>query len=169
VLDIINAMPEQHRFIRGMVSWIGFRQVALSYDRAPRFAGSSQYSISRMMVLALDGLTGFSITPLRLASYAGLMVGFLGLLMLGYTLGSWATGRVVTGWTSLTTIVLILGSMQLMLFGLLGEYVGRLYIESKRRPLFIVDRIVTHDSEMTAANQQNSFETPPEECGGSVD
>lgn len=169
VLDIINAMPEQHRFIRGMVSWIGFRQVALTYDRAPRFAGSSQYSISRMMVLALDGLTGFSITPLRLASYAGLMVGFLGLLMLGYTLGSWATGRVVTGWTSLTTIVLILGSMQLMLFGLLGEYVGRLYIESKRRPLFIVDRIVTHDSEMTAANQQNSFETPPEECGGSVD
>jgi polyisoprenyl-phosphate glycosyltransferase len=147
VLDIINAMPEQHRFIRGMVSWIGFRQVALLYDRAPRFSGSTNYSISRMVVLALDALTSFSITPLRLASYAGLLVGFIGLLMLIYTLGSWLSGHVVTGWTSLTTIVLILGSLQLMLFGLLGEYVGRLYIEAKRRPLFVIDRIVIGNSE----------------------
>jgi dolichol-phosphate mannosyltransferase len=147
VLDILNAMPEQHRFIRGMVSWIGYRQVALLYDRAPRGTGKSHYSISRMVVLALDALTGFSITPLRLASFAGVAVGLAGLLMLAYTLGSWVSGRAVTGWTSLTTIVLILGSLQLLLLGLLGEYVGRLYIESKRRPLFVIDRIVGGESE----------------------
>jgi dolichol-phosphate mannosyltransferase len=147
VVDILKAMPEQHRFIRGMIGWIGFRQIALRYDRDPRFAGSTQYPLSRMMILALDALTGFSTAPLRMASYAGFLVGALGLLMLVYTLGSWATAHVVSGWTSLTTIVLILGSLQLILFGLLGEYIGRMYIESKRRPLFTIDRIVTHDTE----------------------
>src|ERR1700682_216708 len=152
VVDVLKAMPEQHRFIRGMISWIGFRQIPLRYDRDPRFAGSSQYPLSRMMILALDALTGFSIAPLRIASYAGFLVGALGLLMLVYTLGSWETGRVVDGWTSLTTIVLILGSLQLILFGLLGEYVGRMYIEQKQRPLFTIDRIVTQKTEspMTA-------------------
>lgn len=147
VVGILKAMPEQHRFIRGMIGWIGFRQIALRYDRDPRFAGSSQYPLSRMMILALDALTGFSIAPLRIASYVGFLVGILGLLMLVYTLGSWATGHVVDGWTSLTTIVLILGSLQLILFGLLGEYIGRMYIELKQRPLFTIDRIVTHNIE----------------------
>jgi dolichol-phosphate mannosyltransferase len=146
VVDILNSMPEQQRFIRGMVSWIGLRQVALAYDRAPRTTGSSNYSIARMFGLAFDALTSFSIMPLRLASYLGIILGFLSLLMLGYTLGSWAFGHVVEGWTSLSTLVLVLGSMQLILFGLLGEYVGRLYLESKRRPLFVVDEIRTGDS-----------------------
>jgi polyisoprenyl-phosphate glycosyltransferase len=156
VVDVLKAMPEQHRFIRGMISWIGFRQIPLRYDRNPRFAGSSHYPLSRMMILALDALTGFSIAPLRMASYAGFLVGALGLLMLVYTLGSWATGRVVDGWTSLTTIVLILGSLQLILVGLLGEYVGRMYIEQKQRPLFTIDRIVTQNTEspMTAQPKQ---------------
>ena len=142
VLDILNSMPEQHRFIRGMVSWIGLRQVALAYDRAPRRSGKSNYSFTAMIRLAFDALTSFSIMPLRLASYLGLMLGILSLVMLSYTLGSWAFGHVVEGWTSLSTIVLILGSMQLIMFGLLGEYVGRLYLETKRRPLFIIDKIL---------------------------
>ncbi len=153
VVDVLKAMPEQHRFIRGMISWIGFRQIPLRYDRDPRFAGSSHYPLSRMMILALDALTGFSIAPLRMASYAGFLVGALGLLMLVYTLGSWATGRVVDGWTSLTTIVLILGSLQLILVGLLGEYVGRMYIEQKQRPLFTIDRIVTQNTESPMSAQ----------------
>jgi polyisoprenyl-phosphate glycosyltransferase len=153
VVDVLKAMPEQHRFIRGMISWIGFRQIPLRYDRNPRFAGSSHYPLSRMMILALDALTGFSIAPLRMASYAGFLVGALGLLMLVYTLGSWATGRVVDGWTSLTTIVLILGSLQLILVGLLGEYVGRMYIEQKQRPLFTIDRIVTQNTESPTTAQ----------------
>jgi polyisoprenyl-phosphate glycosyltransferase len=146
VLDILNSMPEQHRFIRGMVSWIGLRQVALAYDRAPRQSGASNYSLGKMMGLAFDGLTSFSIMPLRLASYLGLLLGVVSLLMLGYTLGSWALGHVVEGWTSLLTVVLILGATQLILFGLLGEYVGRLYLETKRRPLFVIDQVLTQSA-----------------------
>ena len=146
VLDILNSMPEQHRFIRGMVSWIGLRQVPIAYDRAPRHSGASNYSLPKMVGLAFDALTSFSIMPLRLASYLGLALGFLSLLMLGYTLGSYALGHVVEGWTSLLTVVLILGSTQLILFGLLGEYVGRLYLEAKRRPLFVIDRVLTQNA-----------------------
>ncbi len=146
VLDILNSMPEQHRFIRGMVSWIGLRQVPLAYDRAARHSGSSNYPLAKMMGLAFDAVTSFSIMPLRLASFLGLALGCLSLLMLGYTLGSWALGHVVEGWTSLLTVVLILGSTQLILFGLLGEYVGRLYLETKRRPLFVIDQVVTQST-----------------------
>jgi dolichol-phosphate mannosyltransferase len=145
VLDILNSMPEQHRFIRGMVSWIGLRQVPLAYDRAPRQSGTSNYPLAKMIGLAFDALTSFSIMPLRLASYLGLALGGLSLLMLCYTLGSWALGHVVEGWTSLLTVVLILGSTQLILFGLLGEYVGRMYLETKRRPLFVIDQVLTQN------------------------
>jgi hypothetical protein len=146
VLDILNSMPEQHRFIRGMVSWIGLRQVPIAYDRAPRHSGESNYPLAKMIGLAFDALTSFSIMPLRLASYLGLVLGVLSILALGYTLGSWALGRVVEGWTSLLTVVLILGSTQLILFGLLGEYVGRLYLETKRRPLFVIDQVLTQNA-----------------------
>jgi dolichol-phosphate mannosyltransferase len=100
-----------------------------------------------MVRLALDAITSFSIIPLRIASVFGLLLGTLSLLMLAYTLGSWGLGHVVDGWTSLTTIVLVLGSMQLFLFGILGEYVGRLYLETKQRPLFVIDRVITQDVE----------------------
>jgi dolichol-phosphate mannosyltransferase len=146
VLDILNSMPEQHRFIRGMVSWIGLRQVPIAYDRAARHSGASNYPLAKMMGLAFDALTSFSIMPLRLASYLGLALGCLSLLMLGYTFGSWISGHVVEGWTSLLTVVLILGSTQLILFGLLGEYVGRLYLETKRRPLFVIDQVLTQNA-----------------------
>ncbi len=146
VLDILNSMPEQHRFIRGMVSWIGLRQVPIVYDRAPRHSGESNYPLAKMVGLAFDALTSFSIMPLRLASYLGLALGFFSLLMLGYTLGSYALGHVVEGWTSLLTVVLVLGATQLILFGLLGEYVGRLYLETKRRPLFVIDRVLTQNT-----------------------
>ncbi len=165
VIDILNAMPEQQRFIRGMVSWIGLRQVALAYDRAPRTTGSSNYSLGRMFGLAFDALTSFSIMPLRLASYLGIILGFLSLLMLGYTLGSWAFGHVVEGWTSLSTLILVLGSMQLILFGLLGEYVGRLYLESKRRPLFVIDEIHTGEN----VSKPDVHGIPDERRGASAD
>ena len=159
VVGILNGMPERHRFIRGMVSWIGLRQVPLSYERAPRRAGSSSYPFARMVGLALDAITSFSIMPLRIASLFGLLLGTFSLLMLVYTLGSWGLGRTVDGWTSLTTIVLVLGSMQLFLFGFLGEYVGRLYLETKQRPLFVIDRVITqgiegHDAEADRAGAE---------------
>ncbi|HVJ53263.1 MAG TPA: glycosyltransferase family 2 protein [Aliidongia sp.] len=141
-LDVLNAMPEHHRFIRGMVSWIGMRQVPFPYDRDARFAGSTKYSLSKMIRFALDAITGFSVVPLRVASGLGLLLGIVGLLMLSYTFGSWAFGHVVDGWTSITTIILIIGSSQLLVLGVMGEYVGRLYMESKRRPLFVIESVL---------------------------
>jgi len=159
VLDILNSMPEQHRFIRGMVSWIGLRQVPLAYDRAARHSGESNYPLAKMIGLAFDALTSFSIMPLRLASFLGLALGGLSLLLVGYTLGSWASGHVVEGWTSLLTVVLVLGSTQLILFGLLGEYVGRLYLEAKRRPLFVIDQVLTQDTAAPAPRHAPSEPT----------
>jgi dolichol-phosphate mannosyltransferase len=116
----------------------------LLYDRDPRYAGETNYSLSRMVRLAFDAITGFSVMPLRLASLCGAMIGALGLCLLSYTLIGWLAGRVTEGWTSLMTLILILGGAQLLLLGVFGEYLGRLYIESKRRPLFVVDRVLTH-------------------------
>lgn len=146
-LEALNAMPEHHRFIRGMVSWIGFRQVAFPYNREPRFAGATGYPFSKMVRFALDAITSFSVAPLRLASALGVAFGVIGIAMLTYTLGSWALGLAVTGWTSLATIELILGSVQLIVLGVIGEYLGRLYLESKRRPLFILESVLRHEAD----------------------
>jgi glycosyltransferase involved in cell wall biosynthesis len=140
-LDILNAMPEDSRFVRGMVSWIGLKQVPLPYDRDPRFAGKTKYPPRKMVRFAMDAITGFSTVPLRLASVLGLVMGLISLIMLVYTVGSWALGRAVEGWTSLSTIILIISSVQFLVLGVLGEYLGRLYMQSKQRPLFIVDTV----------------------------
>lgn len=147
-LDILNAMPEQFRFIRGMVSWIGLKQVPLLYDRAARFAGETGYPLSRMIRFACDAITGFSIMPLRIASYLGIAMGCLSVALIGYTILSWALGSAIAGWTSLTSIVLIIGSTQLLVLGMFGEYLGRMYIETKRRPLYVVDSAIGLTAEM---------------------
>ena len=141
VLDVLNAMPERNRFIRGMVSWIGMNQVPLLYDRAPRFAGESNYPLGKMLRLALDAITGFSVKPLRLASWAGFTMAIAAVLMIGYTFYGYFARGAVAGWTSLAAIVLALGSVQLFVLGVLGEYIGRLYIEAKQRPLFAVRHV----------------------------
>lgn len=141
-LDVLTAMPEHHRFVRGMVSWIGFRQVPILYDRDARLAGSTGYSLTKMIRLALDAITGFSVRPLRLASYFGALFGFLAIIALIYVMASWASGAVVPGWTSLMVVVLILGSIQLFVIGLMGEYLGRLYVEAKQRPLYVIDTVI---------------------------
>ena len=139
-------MPEQHRFIRGMVTWLGFRQVAIEYDRDERLAGETHYPLHRMVRLAFDAITGFSIQPLRAASLFGMTVGLAGLAMLTRSLYVWFTHETVPGWTSLITVVLLLGSVQLLFLGVLGEYVGRLFMESKRRPLFIISDVVGREN-----------------------
>lgn len=138
-LDVLNSMGEQFRFIRGMVSWMGLKQVPLLYDRNPRFAGTTGYSLGKMIRFAFDAITGFSIMPLRLASYLGVVMGFASIAMIGYTILSWALHSAVAGWTSLTTIVLAIGSTQLLVLGVFGEYLGRMYIETKHRPLYVVE------------------------------
>jgi dolichol-phosphate mannosyltransferase len=141
-LDELNRMPEQHRFIRGMVSWIGFRQVPLRYERQQRFAGETKYPLRKMLRFAFDAISGFSIVPLRIATYLGFLCAILGLLFFAYTVYSYVTGIALRGWTTLMTVVLILGSGQLLVLGVIGEYLGRLFIQSKNRPLFVIEEIV---------------------------
>lgn len=141
-LDILNSMPEHHRFIRGMVSWIGMRQEAVPYERAARFVGETKYPLHKMIRFAIDAITGFSIRPLRIATYVGLAFGFVALLMLAYVIVAYFLGHTVEGWTSLAVIILAIGSVQLFVAGVIGEYLGRLYIESKGRPLFIIREVL---------------------------
>jgi dolichol-phosphate mannosyltransferase len=140
-LDALLAMPEQARFIRGMVAWIGFRQVPLAYDRQERFAGETKYPLSKMMRFALDALTGFSSAPLKLASHVGLALSIGSVILILYIAYAWAAGRNIQGWTSLMLVVLIVGAVQMFVLALMGEYIGRLYNEAKRRPLYIIQEV----------------------------
>lgn len=141
-VEVLNSMPEQHRFIRGMVSWIGMRQESLLYERAARFAGETKYPLSKMIRFAIDAVTGFSIKPLKMASYLGVCFGLASLLLIFYVIIQFYLGETVQGWTSLAVIVLILGSVQLFVIGIVGEYLGRLYMESKGRPLYIIQDVI---------------------------
>jgi len=146
VVDALTAMPESHRYVRGLVSWLGFHQVALPYDRHERFAGRTKYPLRRMLGFAVDAVTSFSTVPLRIASILGLGCAALALVLLAYAVASWAVGDAVPGWTSVIGVVLVLGSIQLVVAGIMGEYLGRLYLESKRRPLFVVREVRTGGS-----------------------
>lgn len=140
-LDALLAMPEQARFIRGMVAWIGFRQVPFAYDRQERFAGETKYPLGKMIRFALDALTGFSSAPLKLASHFGLGLSIGSIAMMLYIAYAWTAGRNVPGWTSLMLIVLVIGAVQMFVLALMGEYIGRLYNEAKRRPLYVVQEV----------------------------
>jgi glycosyltransferase involved in cell wall biosynthesis len=166
-LDILNAMPERNRFIRGMVSWIGLRQVPIRYSRHPRFAGSTGYPFRKMILLAVDAITGFSVIPLRLAAFGGMAFGVLGLLFLFWVIIDWATGNVIRGWTSVMSIVLIIGSMQLLVLGIFGEYLGRMFFEVKHRPLFIIDEVVAAADNPAVANGPASMPLPRADTGPS--
>src|SRR3954463_7193670 len=143
-LDALLSLPEQARFIRGMVAWVGFRQVPIVYDRAERHAGASKYPFSKMVRFALDAVTGFSTAPLRWASHFGLWLVAASVLLLLYIAFGFLTGRAIQGWTSLMLVVVILGAVQMFVLGLIGEYLGRLFLEAKRRPLYIVSDIAGH-------------------------
>jgi glycosyltransferase involved in cell wall biosynthesis len=145
VVDTVNAMPEQHRFLRGMVSWIGFQQVPLEYERAERHAGKTKFRVARMLRFAVDAITSFSIAPLRVSTYLGLFLGFVAIVLLVGTLLAWFVADVVPGWTSLMVVVLLLGAAQLVMFGLMGEYLGRLYMQSKSRPLYLIREVAARD------------------------
>src|SRR5690606_4269612 len=145
-LEVLNAMPESHRFVRGMVSWVGFRQVPLLYERQPRLTGRSGYPLRKMIRLALDAITGFSTRPLRIASLFGLLFGALGGIGVVVSVAAWLSGATVPGWTSVMVVMLALGGIQLAVLGILGEYLGRLYLEAKRRPLFVIDEIHTRNA-----------------------
>jgi dolichol-phosphate mannosyltransferase len=134
-------MPEQHRFLRGMVSWIGFRQVPIRYDRAERYGGKTKYPLRRMLRFAIDGITSSSIRPLRLASGCGAGLALAGLAALaGALFGGLAPGP--RAWVALAALMGLLASAQMLFLGLLGEYLGRLFLEARRRPLFVIREVV---------------------------
>lgn len=141
VLDELNAMPERYRFIRGMVSWIGFRQIAVPYCRDERFAGETHYPLRNMIRFAVDAVTSFSTIPLRLASLLGLFCSLVAMVIFGWVAVNFMLGNTVPGWSSLASIVLLIGGVQLLVLGIFGEYLGRLYMESKHRPLYIIEQI----------------------------
>jgi glycosyltransferase involved in cell wall biosynthesis len=137
-LDAFLSLPEQARFIRGMVAWIGFRQVPFVYDRAERHAGETNYPLGKMVRLAFDAVTGFSTAPLRFASHASVILAVASLLLLFYIAIGFLAGNSVPGWTSTMLVVVVLSAIQMFVLGMIGEYLGRLYVESKRRPLYLV-------------------------------
>ncbi|MCC0080148.1 MAG: glycosyltransferase family 2 protein [Rhodobacter sp.] len=143
VVEVLKQMPERHRFLRGMVAWTGFRQIATPYDRPRRHAGTTKYPLAKMLRYAADGILSFSIKPLRLAVALGLItvclacVGILYALFMRLFTSVW-----VEGWTALMIAVLFLGGVQLLSLGIIGEYVGRIYSEVQRRPLYVVREMI---------------------------
>lgn len=155
VVDALLAMQERDRFVRGMVSWIGFRQIAVPYRRAPRFAGSTKYPLTKMVRFALDGILSFSIAPLKLAILIGFGASLLALI--GAVVAVWNriwTNDWVIGWTSLFLAILLLGGVQLICIGIMGEYLGRMYGEAKRRPLYFVEERLGFESSAERSHRE---------------
>lgn len=140
VVDALNQLPERNRFMKGLFAWVGFHQVTLDYDRAGRAAGVSKWPYWRLWNLALEGITAFSTAPLKVASYVGFLSAMFAFFYGFYFLiKTCLMGDVVHGFPSLIITILFLGGLQLMGIGVLGEYVGRLFMESKNRPLYLLD------------------------------
>lgn len=143
VVDTLRAMPERQPFLRGMVSWVGFRQTPVFYDRDARFAGESKYPVRKLVALAIDGVVSSSLKPLAFATVVGGLALLVGCGLAAYAVYSWIwVGRTPQGWTSLLVAVVVLGSLQLLVLGILGEYLGRIYFQTRGRPLFLVGDVV---------------------------
>ena len=139
VVLTLRALREQHRFVRGLVWWVGFRQTSVDYERPARFAGETKYPFRKMFSFAIDGITSFSTVPLRMATYLGLLAGLVAMGGVAWAVYSKFFGGVVRGWTTIMILVGLGSSAQLLMTGILGEYVGRIYEEVKRRPLYVVE------------------------------
>ena len=136
----LKQITENDIFLRGLVKWMGFKQVAVSYKAGTRYSGNSKYSYKKMMLLALQGITSFSTKPLYIAIYIGFAFSLLSLLYIPYAIYSYWLGHVVSGWASLIVTVTFLGGLQLIILGIIGLYLGKLFMQSKGRPLYIVDQ-----------------------------
>lgn len=142
-LDALRQVRERQRFMKGLFAWVGFRQKAVVYARDPRFAGATKWNYWRLWNFAIDGITSFSGAPLKVATYAG-----IGVALLAFVFGLWIIAKAllfgdpVKGYPTIMVAILFLGGVQLMALGVIGEYLGRLYVESKQRPLYLVDEYV---------------------------
>ena len=140
-------MKESSRFLRAQISWLGFRQIGVPYTAAPRVAGSSKFSIRRLLQLSLDGMTGFSIKPLRAIIYFGMMTALSGVLYaFAIVCNTLFFGQDVPGWPTLIVAILFMGGVQLISLGVIGEYIGKIYMETKQRPLYVVQEKIGFDT-----------------------
>jgi dolichol-phosphate mannosyltransferase len=142
IVDLLNAMPERNRYVRGLRAWLGFRQTAILFERPGRFAGETKYPFRRMVGLAIDGILSLSKAPLRLAMYFGFFASAISFALLVYFVFErlFGPGNLARGWASTIVAILFLGGVQLICLGVLGEFIGRIYDEVKQRPLYIVGR-----------------------------
>lgn len=140
VIDIINSLPEHNKFLRGLFSWVGFKQKAIEYQREERIAGKTKYPLKKMLKLASDGITSFSTKPLKLLGILGIISVFISIVILIYALISYVfdLNELTPGWTSLIVTITFLGGMQLLSIWLIAEYIGKIYDESKGRPEYII-------------------------------
>lgn len=142
VVDQLNALPERNRFLRGLVCWVGFKRTGILYDRKERTAGTSKYPLRKMVRLAMDGITSFSTTPLKLSFLLGMFATLVAFGLFVWSVLEKFLNPVTTvpGWASLMTAIVFFGGVQLISIGILGEYIGRIYEEVKGRPLYIEDK-----------------------------
>lgn len=144
VVEHLRNLREKQRFVRGLVSWVGFRQVGVLYRRDRRYAGETKYPYSKMIKFALDGITSFSTVPLKLATWLGYFASTVAFLYASSVFIQKALGYTVQGWATIMVGMLFLGGVQLICLGIIGEYIGRIYEESKHRPLYIVEQVHRH-------------------------
>lgn len=138
VVNALGHLRESERFVRGLVSWVGFKQVPIYFDRDPRIAGETKYPLRKMLKFALNGLVSFSTVPLRYATWLGFGISMVAGFYIIVVIGLWLSQRTFPGYASLMVAVLLLGGLQLMTIGILGEYVGRMFLQTKNRPLYVI-------------------------------
>lgn len=138
VLDAFAHLNESELFIRGLIKWSGFRQVAIDYNPRERYSGNSKYNLKKMLSFALRGITSFSVKPLQMIAYLGMTLFLISMILVPYALISYIMGKTVSGWTSLMISVIFFGSLQLLMMGIIGLYLSKLVIQSKQRPLYFI-------------------------------
>jgi dolichol-phosphate mannosyltransferase len=148
VCNVMKSLTERNRYVRGLVSWVGFKQAAVEYVREERFAGETKYPLSKMLKLSMDGITSFSTKPLTMSKNLGFVTAGAGFIyMIIVILNKFAFGKTVAGWASLAVLILLIGGVQLIMLGIVGEYIARIFDESKNRPLYIIEDKYNFDGE----------------------
>jgi dolichol-phosphate mannosyltransferase len=148
VCDVMKSLTERNRYVRGLVSWVGFKQAAVEYIREERFAGETKYPLRKMLKLSMDGITSFSTKPLTMSKNLGFATAAAGFIyMIIVILNKFAFGKTVAGWASLAVLILLIGGVQLIMLGIVGEYIARIFDESKNRPLYIIEDKYNFDGE----------------------
>lgn len=144
-MDGLSEFKEENVFLRGIVPQIGFPWTTVEYERAERFAGESKYPLKKMLAFAFDGITSFSLKPMRLILLLGAIIFALSLVMLIWALIGWLAGKTVSGWTSLMCSIWMIGGIQLLSLGVIGEYIGKIYAEAKHRPRYIIESVLNQE------------------------